>query len=233
MTTGFMSREHFDESDRAGREQKGLAPIPWQKRMLDVALSFGLLLLFSPLMVLVAVMILLEGLVRPASKGPILLSEPRGSEGRVFGIPKFRIIRMDAYRRVSKAQKHLHIKPMERVPENLTTVGGFLKKFYLDELPQLFSILKGDMSFVGPRPWPLEPYYDELERGILRKKLIRPGLTGLVQANKGNPDSRDEWTLDYVYIGFMASSRSGWVKLGLDLKILFWSLKTVLQAKGL
>ena len=172
-------------------------------------------------------------LILPPSKGPILLSEPRGSEGRVFGIPKFRIIRMDAYRRVSKEQKYLHIKPMERVPENLTTVGGFLKKFYLDELPQLFSILKGDMSFVGPRPWPLEPYYDELERGILRKKLIRPGLTGLVQANKGNPDSHDEWTLDYVYIGFMASSRSGWVKLGLDLKVLFWSLKTVLQAKGL
>ena len=68
MTTGLMSREHFDESDRAGREQKGLAPIPWQKRMLDVALSLGLLLLFSPLMVLIAVMILLEGLVRPASK---------------------------------------------------------------------------------------------------------------------------------------------------------------------
>ena len=47
------------------------------------------------------------------------------------------------------------------------------------------------MSFVGPRPWPLEPYYDELERGILRKKLIRPGLTGLVQASKGNPDARE------------------------------------------
>ena len=89
------------------------------------------------------------------------------------------------------------------------------------------------MSFVGPRPWPLEPYYEEIERGILRKKLIRPGLTGLVQANKGNPDSRDEWTLDYCYVGFMASGRSGWAKLWFDLSILFWSLKTVLQAKGL
>ena len=233
MTIELMSREQFDEFDRAGREQKGLAPLPWQKRVLDVALSFGLLLLLSPLMVLIAAGILLEGLVRPESRGPILLSEPRGSEGRVFRIPKFRIIRMEAYRRISREQKYLHIKPMERVPENLTTVGRFLKKFYFDELPKLLSILKGYMSFIGPRPWPLEPYYDELERGILRKKLIRPGLTGLVQASKGNPHALDEWTLDYAHIGFMASSRSGWVKLGFDLRILFWSVKTVLQAKGL
>ena len=233
MTIGLMSREQFDEFDRAGREQKALAPIPWQKRMLDVALSLGLLLLLSPPIVLIAVGILLEGVLRPESKGPILLSEPRGSEGRIFRIPKFRIIRMDVYRRISREQKYLHIKPMEGVPEHLTTVGRFLKKFYFDELPQFFSILKGDMSFVGPRPWPLEPYYDELERGILRKKLMRPGLTGLVQASKGNPDALDEWTLDYAYIGFIASSRSGWVKLSFDLRILFWSVKTVFQAKGL
>ena len=233
MTHRLMSPDQLGECARAGREKKELARLPWQKRVLDVAGSSGLLLLFSPVIALIVVMILMEGLVRRACGGPILLSEPRGSEGRIFSIPKFRIIRMDAYRRISSEQEYLHIKPMERVPENLTTVGRFLKKVYLDELPQLFSILKGDMSFVGPRPWPLEPYYDELERGILRKKLIRPGLTGLVQANKGNPDSPDEWTLDYAYIGFMASSRSGWVKLGFDLKILFWSIRTVFQAKGL
>ena len=233
MTQRLMSSDQLGEYDRAAREANELVPLPWQKRMLDVALSVVLLLLLSPVIVLIVVMILMEGLVRPACGGPILLSEPRGSEGRVFRIPKFRIIRMDAYQRISSEQKCLHIKPMERVPENLTTVGRFLKKVYLDELPQLFSILKGDMSFVGPRPWPLEPYYDELEQGILRKKLIRAGLTGLVQANKGNPDSPDEWTLDYAYIGFIASGRSGWAKLGFDLKILFWSIRTVLQAKGL
>ena len=233
MTQRLMSSDQLGEYDRAGRAGNELVPLPGQKRVLDVALSVGLLLLLSPVIVLIVVMILLEGLVRPACGGPIFLSKPRGSEGRVFRIPKFRIIRMDAYRRISSEQKCLHIKPMERVPENLTTVGRFLKKVYLDELPQLFSILKGDMSFVGPRPWPLEPYYDKLEQGILRKRLIRAGLTGLVQAKKGNPDSPDEWTLDYAYIGFMASSRSGWAKLVFDLKILFWSIRTVLQAKGL
>ena len=233
MPTRLLTPQQFAAADRTGRDQTELTRLPWQKLTLDIVLSVGLLTLLTPLMLLIAIAIKLEGVVRPASRGPTFLSEPRGSEGRVFRIPKFRIIRMDVYRRVSAEQKYLHIKPMERVPENLTATGHYLRKFYLDELPQLFSILRGDMSFVGPRPWPLEPYYEEIERGILRKKLIRPGLTGLVQANKGNPDSRDEWTLDYCYVGFMASGRSGWAKLWFDLSILFWSLKTVLQAKGL
>ena len=228
-----MSSEQFEEADRAGREQKELTQLPWQKRLLDVGLSLGLLVFMYPLMVVIIVAIVLEGLIRPAHRGPIFLSEPRGSEGRVFRIPKFRIIRMDVYRRVSSEQKYLHIKPMERVPEHLTATGHYLKKFYMDELPQLFSILRGDMSFVGPRPWPLEPYYKEIESGILRKKLIRPGLTGLVQASKGDPNAPPERALDYSYIGFMASRRSGWAKLWFDLRILSWSLRTVLQAKGL
>ena len=184
-------------------------------------------------MIVIMAAIKLDGLLKPAHRGPFFLSEPRGSEGRVFRIPKFRIVRMDVYHRVSSEQKYLHIKPMERVPEHLTTTGHYLKKFYLDELPQLFSILRGDMSFVGPRPWPLEPYYEEIEEGVLRKKLIRPGLTGLVQASKGNPNAPEERALDYCYIGVMASDRHGWAILWFDFRILFWSLKTVLQAKGL
>jgi lipopolysaccharide/colanic/teichoic acid biosynthesis glycosyltransferase len=233
MLTRLISQERFDEADQAGREQTELTPLPWQKRLLDVCLSLGLLVALSPLMLVIMAAIKLDGLLQPNHRGPFFLSEPRGSEGRVFRIPKFRIIRMDVYHRVSSEQKYLHIKPMERVPENLTATGHYLKKFYLDELPQLFSILRGDMSFVGPRPWPLEPYYEEIEDGVLRKKLIRPGLTGLVQASKGDPTSPTEWSLDYSYIGFMASNRGGWAKLWFDMKILFWSLRTVLQAKGL
>lgn len=228
-----MTSEQFDEADQAGRERTDLTPLPWQKRLLDIGLSLCLLIALSPLMIVIMAAIKLDGLLKPAHRGPFFLSEPRGSEGRVFRIPKFRIVRMDVYHRVSSEQKYLHIKPMERVPEHLTTTGHYLKKFYLDELPQLFSILRGDMSFVGPRPWPLEPYYEEIEEGVLRKKLIRPGLTGLVQASKGNPNAPEERALDYCYIGVMASDRHGWAKLWFDFRILFWSLKTVLQAKGL
>jgi len=228
-----MTEDRLREFEKIGRGIEELVHIAWQKRVFDIALSLLLLILLSPLLVTILLALAVDSLLVRRDRGPFFLGEPRGSEGRVFRLPKFRIIQMEAFERISREQKYLHIKEMEGEEENLTVVGRILKKFYMDELPQFFSILKGDMSFVGPRPWPLEPYYEEIEKGILRKKLIRPGLTGLVQANKGVEGGPDEWTLDYAYIGFMGSPRSGFSKLGLDLRILRRSLRTLLEAKGL
>ena len=228
-----MSEEELREFEPAGRAIEDLVPIAWPKRIFDVALSLFLLTLLSPLLLAILLALAADSLIVSRDRGPFFLSEPRGSEGRIFRLPKFRIIRMEVFERISREQKYLHIKEMEGSDEHLTLVGGFLKKFYMDELPQLFSILRGDMSFVGPRPWPLEPYYEEIESGILRKRLIRPGLTGLVQANKGAVGGPDEWTLDYAYIGFMASPRSGFTKLWLDLRIMSRSVRTLFEGKGL
>jgi lipopolysaccharide/colanic/teichoic acid biosynthesis glycosyltransferase len=228
-----MDLSVLEPYEEAGRKLDMLVPICWQKRAFDVVISAFLLFAMSPLLILIVLAILTEGFLDSMSRGPIFLSEPRGSEGEIFNLPKFRIIRMDVFEKIRATQKYQHIKPMERDDKNLTRVGAVLKKFYLDELPQLFSILFGDMSFVGPRPWPLEPYYDEIEKGILRKRLIRPGLTGLVQANKGVVDGPTEWTLDFAYIGFMHSEENGWAKLAADLQIMRRSLRTVLEGKGL
>lgn len=228
-----MTEDQLREFEKIGRAIEELVHIAWQKRVFDIALSLLLLILLSPLLVTILLALAVDSLLVRRDRGPFFLGEPRGSEGRVFRLPKFRIIQMEAFERISRGQEYLHIKEMEGEEKNLTVVGRILKKFYMDELPQFFSILKGDMSFVGPRPWPLEPYYEEIEKGILRKKLIRPGLTGLVQANKGVEGGPDEWTLDYAYIGFMGSPRSGFSKLGLDLRILRRSLRTLLEAKGL
>lgn len=228
-----MTEDQLREFEKIGRAIEELVHIAWQKRVFDIALSLLLLIFLSPLLITILFALAVDSLLVRRDRGPFFLGEPRGSEGRVFRLPKFRIIQMEAFERISRGQEYLHIKEMEGEEENLTVVGRILKKFYMDELPQFFSILKGDMSFVGPRPWPLEPYYEEIEKGILRKKLIRPGLTGLVQANKGVEGGPDEWTLDYAYIGFMGSPRSGFSKLGLDLRILRRSLRTLLEAKGL
>ena len=228
-----MTADELERFEKVGRGLDDLVPIAWQKRAFDVVLSLVLIVIFSPIIVLVLLAIAAEGLLVPAHRGPLFLTEERGSEGEIFHLPKFRIIRMDVFREIRKTQKYQHIKPIEEDPANVTRVGAVLKSFYLDEWPQLFSILKGDMSFVGPRPWPLEPYYEELEKGIFRKRLIRPGLTGLVQANKGLKGGPDEWTLDFAYIGFMSSELSGWAKLAFDLRVMTRSTKTVSEGKGL
>ena len=228
-----MTAEDVERFEEIGRGLDELVHIAWQKRAFDIVLSLLLIVIFSPMIVLILLTITADGLLVPGHRGPLFLTEDRGSEGEIFHLPKFRIIRMDAFWRIRKTQKHQHIKPIESDPDNVTRAGAILKRFYLDELPQLFSILKGDMSFVGLRPWPLEPYYEELEKGIFRKRLIRPGLTGLVQANKGVTGGPDEWALDFAYIGFMHAERNGWAKLAFDLRVLTRSTKTVSEGKGL
>jgi lipopolysaccharide/colanic/teichoic acid biosynthesis glycosyltransferase len=228
-----MTKEELDHFEEIGRNLDELVPICWQKRMVDIVGAVTLIVLFAPVFAVILAAIAVEGLLVPKNRGPFFLSEARGSEGRIFNLPKFRIIRMDAFHAANKDQKYQHIKPIERDEANLTGVGKVLKKFYLDELPQFHSILVGDMSFVGPRPWPLEPYYEELEQGIFRKRLIRPGLTGMVQANKGIKGEANEWTLDFAYIGFMHEEKSGWAKLAFDIGVLTRSTKTVSEGKGL
>ncbi len=154
-----MTAEEVERYEKIGRGPGELVPIAWQKRAFDIAFSLLLLVILSPIILLILAGIAVDGALVPGHRGPFFLTEERGWEGKIFHLPKFRVIRMDAFRRIRKTQKYQHIKPIESDPANVTRAGALLKKFYLDEWPQLFSILKGDMSFVGPRPWPFEPYY--------------------------------------------------------------------------
>lgn len=154
-----MTAEEVERYEKIGRGLGELVPIAWQKRAFDIAFSLLLLVILSPIILLILAGIAVDGALVPGHRGPFFLTEERGREGKIFHLPKFRIIRMDAFQRIRKTQKCQHTKPIESDPDNVTSAGVLLKKFYLDEWPQLFSILKGDMSFVGPRPWPFEPYY--------------------------------------------------------------------------
>jgi O-antigen biosynthesis protein WbqP len=140
------------------------------KRLFDIVAALVLLLVLAiPMLVLAAV-------IRLTSRGPALYWSDRvGIENRIFRMPKFRSMRTDA----PQLATHLFQKP----DQYLTSIGGFLRRSSLDELPQLFSILNGDISFVGPRPALFNQ--DDLvalrtEQGI--HKLI-PGLTGWAQVN--------------------------------------------------
>ena len=186
-------------------------PMPLLKRTLDVIVSGALLILLSPLIILIAAAVKLEGLFARANRGPVFYAETRISQGKPFKLYKFRIFKTSAYEPIRARGEMVHTKPLERNPNNITACGVLLKMFYLDELPQLWNVLRGDMSLVGPRPWNPIDYENEIARGEFRKKVIRAGLTGPVQIYKLNPHAHGgEHKLDYDYIQFVKTKKAGW-----------------------
>ncbi len=201
-------------------------PIPafglFVKRLIDLLASITLLVLLAPLVALIAAIIKID------SSGPALyLSMRVGRKGREFVCYKFRtmVVNADA---VKDQIRHLNERegPFFKITNDprITRVGGFLRRFSLDELPQLWNVLKGDMSLVGPRPHPLDDYaqYD-LEH--MRRLDVRPGITGLWQVTaRKHPSFDTNMQLDLEYI-------ENW-NLWLDLKILSSTLPVVLSGSG-
>jgi len=183
------------------------------KRMFDLVLAVLLLIICG------IPMLLLAAAIRLSSKGPALFWSDRvGIENHIFRMPKFRSMRIDA----PQLATHLFQDPASY----LTPIGGFLRKTSLDELPQLLSILMGDISFVGPRPALFNQ--DDLvalrtERGV--QKLI-PGLTGWAQINGRDSISIPaKVELDAYYLAHF----SVWF----DIKILFMTLFKVLRTEDI
>jgi exopolysaccharide biosynthesis polyprenyl glycosylphosphotransferase len=207
----------------------------WQrlsKQAFDVAVALAILLLLSPLLAVLAVLIRLD------SPGPVLFKQPRvGENGQLFEIVKFRSMRIDADANVHKAHVQTLIRQnlsldeasgqnslkMEKDPR-VTRVGRFIRKFSLDELPQLINVLRGQMSLVGPRPH--LPYEVELYQDWHRRRFeALPGITGWWQVKGRNRVSFDEMVrMDIYYV----EHQSFW----LDLKILLMTPWTVLSARG-
>jgi len=190
--------------------------------------SFDLFLCFILLFALSIPLLIIALLIRFDSKGPILYSQKRmGYRGRTFEFYKFRTMVTNADQ-LLKEIRHLSDRPgpvfkMKNDPR-ITTVGKWLRQFSLDELPQIFNVLRGDMSFVGPRPQVLweAAIYDH----VAKKRLhVLPGITGLWQVSGRAALSYEEMIgLDIYYL-------ENW-SLGLDLKILLKTLPAVFQSDG-
>lgn len=192
------------------------------KRALDIAGSLGMLLVASPIMTIVALAIRLE------TRGPILFKQTRaGRNGRKFVMYKFRSMVVDAEeRRAQLAHLNEMSGPVFKIRRDprITKVGAFIRKTSLDELPQLFNILFGDMSLVGPRP-PLPSEVSQYKPWQRRRLSVKPGLTGLWQVSGRNNVDFEEWmALDLRYI-------DDW-SLWLDVKILLRTLPAVLFKTG-
>jgi len=192
------------------------------KRGLDIVLSVVALTLFSPILLAVAIAVKLD------SRGPILyFSERIGKKGRVFRCTKFRTMVRDAEKRRADV---MHMNERDGVlfkisnDPRITNVGRFLRKYSLDELPQFFNVLRGDMSIVGPRP-PLASEVREYKLSHLRRLDVTPGITGLWQVQARQDPSFDSYiSLDVTYI-------ENW-SIWLDLKILARTIGVVLAGTG-
>jgi exopolysaccharide biosynthesis polyprenyl glycosylphosphotransferase len=192
------------------------------RRILDFMGSLVLISLLSPLFLLITVLIRLD------SPGPALFRQVRcGVNGRRFTFYKFRSMEVGAEEK-KKGLLHLNLMsgPVFKIKNDprVTRVGHFLRKTSLDELPQLFNVLRGSMSFVGPRPLPAEEV--EKIKGWQRRRLsMKPGITGLWQVSGRNHVDFQDWVkLDLEYI-------DNW-SLWLDLKILLKTIPAVLSGKG-
>jgi lipopolysaccharide/colanic/teichoic acid biosynthesis glycosyltransferase len=193
------------------------------KRLIDIILSLTLLIVLSPLFLLIALMI------KGHDRGPVFYVSTRvGKWGKEFSFPKFRTMVVQADSMREELKKHnihgndIRFK-MEKDPR-VTPFGKLLRKFTLDELPQLWTVLKGDMTLVGPRP-PLPEEVDSYSLEERRRLDIKPGLTCLWQVSgRSNIPFQEQVELDIQYI----ESQSLW----LDLKLILKTIPAILFGKG-
>lgn len=192
------------------------------KRLFDVIVSGALIAICTPLMFLLAIMIKLDG------RGPILFKQERiGIEGAPFGMLKFRSMVVDAEQRLSELAEQNEgsgvLFKMKNDPR-VTRIGRVLRKYSLDELPQLFNIFAGTMSLVGPRP-PLPREVAAYEHDVRRRLLVKPGLTGLWQVSgRSNLSWQDSVRLDLYYV-------ENWSLAG-DLVIILRTARAVFRSTG-
>jgi lipopolysaccharide/colanic/teichoic acid biosynthesis glycosyltransferase len=182
------------------------------KRVLDLVLAIPGAILLSPFLGLIAIIVKLD------SSGPVFYCQERlGHFGKIFQVLKFRTMYMNA------PDRGVVVKNVENDPR-VTKVGAFLRRWSLDELPQLWNVIKGEMSLVGPRPDRVFrlPEYTERRK---RRLLMKPGITGLAQINGRNAIPwQERYELDVAYV-------DNW-SLQLDAKILIKTLGVVFNGFG-
>lgn len=175
-----------------------IKPYPWWKRLIDLTGALVAIVVFMPFMAGAALAIKLT------SPGPVLFRQKRGGHGgKPFVVYKFRTMCIDAEARKAELLQFNERSgvafKMKRDPR-VTPVGRLLRKTSIDELPQLFNVLKGDMSLVGPRPLPVDEE-KAYQTWHYRRLDVKPGLTGLWQVSSRDDSDFDKWVrLDLEYI---------------------------------
>ena len=177
------------------------------KRLLDIVLALFLIVVLSPILIIISLLIKLD------SKGPVLFKQKRsGKNNKIFTLYKFRSMTCnnDFYDTTKEDQ--------------VTKIGNILRKTSLDELPQMINILKGDMSFIGPRPWVVD-YAKYFTPKQMRRLEVLPGITGLAQCSgRNNLNIIDRINIDVNYVDN--------ISFKLDVEIVFKTILCILKREG-
>lgn len=192
------------------------------KRVFDIFASSSMLCLLLPVFIVIGLLIKME------SKGPVFyVSKRSGKKGIIFKFYKFRSMVYNADSLKEQIRHKSEVDgPIFKIKNDprLTKLGAFLRKYSIDEIPQLINVLKGDMSLVGPRPFPVEES-EKIEYQHIPRLNIRPGITGLAQIKGRSNLKFSQWMKwDNWYV-------NNW-SLGLDIKILWLTIPAVFRCKG-
>ena len=205
-------------------------PIFVSKRIFDIILSSFFLIILSPVFILFSLLIFLEHLFQKRPLDPIFYKGTRISRGEKFKIIKFNIFDQRILNILRKNNLQVDTKTLEH-NKQILLIGRLLRQVYLDELPQLYNVLKGDMSLVGPRPLNPKVFESNNEIYTPTQELLKAGMAGNFQSHinsdkESNTELNDEYYQYYI-------SHKGWQVILFDIKILFNTLIVVLRARGI
>jgi lipopolysaccharide/colanic/teichoic acid biosynthesis glycosyltransferase len=199
---------------------------PLPKRVLDLVVAGAVLVVLLPVVLVVLVAFALDILLSARDRGSLFYREPRISRGRTFGLLKFRTLRSDVLERSAG-----HARLLEADVGNLTWLGRrVLKPWYVDELPQLWNVLRGEISLVGPRPWPPQLVEQQRAEGLTYRDELTAGLTGPAQITKGSGQRYADLDLAYAARCRMLGN---WALVRYDLAILLRTIGVMARGEGL
>jgi lipopolysaccharide/colanic/teichoic acid biosynthesis glycosyltransferase len=207
-------------------------PLPprFCKVLFDKLVAAHFLLISAPILFLLKIAYLVEGWLIPENSGPMFFYYNAVSAGRVILKYKIRLIKTKYIDAEGAKRGDWLAYSAEWTPDSRTIVGQFVKKFYLDELPQFYSVLKGDMSIVGPRPLSVLHYERDRAQGNVTRFLLRGGLLGLGHVNKGTPEMGNP-VYEYEYVD-QYLKRSSFGLLCLDLHIIWRGMMVMVRGGG-
>jgi len=200
------------------------------KLVFDKLTALVLLTFSMPILFALKIAYIIEGIIMPENKGPMLFYYWGVSGGKKMKKWKIRLIKKRFIEPEGAARHDWIAFSAEWTPESRTVVGTFVKKWYLDEIPQFWSVLKGEMSIVGPRPLSVLHYERDKEQGNVTRSILKGGLLGLGHINKGTSEMGNS-IYEYEYVE-QYQKRSSFGLLCLDLWIIWKGIIVIIKGGG-